>query len=784
MGQDRRSHAKLQIRLLGAVSITVGGAPVDDRLWTRRKSKALIKILALAPSHQMHREQLMELLWPEIEPDLAANNLHKIIHTARRALEPELKAGGNSSFIYTQDQQVTLRADGGLWVDIEEFEQLAQRALHGTEKAAYESALELFTGELLEEDRYEDWATAKREQLNLLAQQLISKLAQLCEASGDSQPAIELYRRLLNVDSANEETHRNLMRLYAVTGSRHLALQQYQVCCAVLRKELDVEPEPATVKLNEDIIAGRLQPSSGNSFQTESVAESFGLREQVSTSTRTPSAQQKRNQRPYIWGTAAVLVIVAVLAFVYVFKQPIPSSAFDSIAVLPFTNDGKDEKVEYLSDGIAENIINSLSRLPQLRVMARTATFRYKDKDSDPQQIGKKLNVKAILTGRLLQRGDLLVVQADLINVEDGSQLWGAQYNRNLADIFAVQTEIAREISEKLRLRLTSEQQRTVAKQHTESIEAYQAYLRGRHLWNQRTVPEMQRAIEQFNQAIKLDPGYALAHTGISDCYHTLSNLKLPPTEAIPKARQAAIRALELDDQLAAAHASLGVVKWRFDWDWNGAEQEFKRAIELDPNYAPAHQWYGLLLTYQKRFDAATMELKQAQQLDPLSLIITANLGLPLYFSRQYDQAIAQFNRALELDQNFPFVYFFLGWADEQKGDFTKAVVNFQKAVALDGTPSAWAYLGHGYAVSGSRMQAESVIQKLHELRRERYVSPYHLAIVYVGLGDAAQTLKNLNQAFEDHSDSMVLINVEPKFDPLRAMPEFRELAKRIGFNQ
>ncbi|MFN0111499.1 MAG: tetratricopeptide repeat protein [Blastocatellia bacterium] len=773
----------MHLRLLGAVSISVDGALVDERSWTRRKSKALIKILALAPNHQMHREQLMECLWPEIEPELASNNLHKIIHAARRALEPELKSGGDSSFIHTHDQQVVLRAPVELWIDVESFEQLAENALKGNDPAAYESALELYAGKLLEEDRYEDWATARREQLDMLAQRLIGKLASLRESSGELQQAIELYRRLLGLDAANEETHRSLMRLYAMTGSRHQAMQQYQMCCAALRKELGIEPELATVKLNEEIIAGRIQPQTANLSHIEASEKPSRLLDTLSAVSLSRSASKTKASRIFMPAAALVLAVVAA-ASVWFYRQSGQNASPDSIAVLPFASDGKDEKIEYLSEGIAESIINSLSRLPQLRVMARTATFRFKGKDIDPQQIGKKLHVRTVLTGRLQQRGDLLVVQADLINVEDGSQLWGAQYSRMPSDIIAVQTEIAREVSDKLRLRLTSEQQQRVVKHQTENIEAYQAYLKGRHLWNQRTVPELQRAIEQFNQAIKLDPGYALAYTGISDCYHTLSNLKLPPTEAVPKARQAALRALELDDQLAAAHASLGVVKWRFDWDWNGAERDFKRAIELDPNYASAHQWYGQLLTYQRRFDAATVELKQAQQLDPLSLIITANLGLPLYFSRQYDQAISQFNRALELDQDFPFAYFFLGWAYEQKGDYSTAIANFRKAVELDGTPSAWAYLGHGQAVSGNRAQAEAVIQKLEEIGRERYVSPYHLAVVYAGLGDNARTLGYLNQAIEDHSDSMVLLNVEPKFDLLRQLPQFREIAKRVGFNQ
>jgi TolB-like protein/lipoprotein NlpI len=451
---------------------------------------------------------------------------------------------------------------------------------------------------------------------------------------------------------------------------------------------------------------------------------------------------------------------------------------------LPFTNGSNDVNVEYLSDGITESIINSLSHLPGLRVMARTTTFRYKGRDVDPQAIGRDLKVRAILTGKVLQRGDALIIQADLVNVEDGAQLWGAQYNRKLSDILSVQAEISREIIEKLRLRLTNEEQERVAKQHTENIEAYQAYLKGRYYWNRRTVADMLRAIEHFNRAIALDPGYALAYSGLADCYHTLSNLWLPPTEAIPLARKAAQEALELDDRLASARASLAVGTWRFDWDWKSAEEGFKRAIELDPNYPPAHQWYGQLLTYQKKFDEGMIELKRAQQLDPLSLVINANIGLPLYFSGQYDASIEQFQRALDLDRNFPFAHFFIGWAYEQKRDYDSALAEFNKAVELDPTPSAWSYLGHGHAVSGRRREAEKIIGTLLELSKHRYVSPYYIAIVYAGLDEKELALDWLTKGVEDHSDPMVLINVEPKFDGLRNSPRFLEISRRVGFEK
>lgn len=780
MSQELQTPSKLELRFLGPARVLVDGVPVDERAWTRRKSKALLKILALAPHHQLHREQLMEYLWPEMEPELALNNLHKAIHAARRALEPQLKAGAESRFLLTQDQQVLLRAPGELWIDVEVFEHQAETALKSGAATALESALRLYEGELLGEDRYEDWAVARREQVSNLAQRVLMRLAHAEEQAGQLPQSIERYRQLLTLEQTNEAAHRHLMRLYALSGSRHQALQQYQQCGEILRRELSAEPEAATVALYEQIVAGDWLPDSpplalnGSALASET--------KNAAAHTLAPETTTRARRRIFTGVLALALLITTVAGFAYFRRQQ--ETIIDSLVVLPFTNGSRDQNVEYLSDGITESLINSLSRLPNVRVMARTTAFRYKGRDLDPQTIGSELKVRAILTGKVLQRGELLVIQADLVDVKDGAQLWGAQYNRPLSDIFTVQAEIAREISEKLRVRLTNEEQERVAQQHTGNIEAYQAYLKGRYHWNRRTVQDLQRAIEYFNQAIAADPGYALAYAGLADTYHTMSNLWLPPTVAIPRAREAALSALKLDEQLAAPHASLAVGKWRYEWDWAGAEAEFKRALALDPNYPSAHQWYGQFLTYQKKFDAGLAEIQRAQQLDPLSLVITANIGLPSYFSGRYDDALTQFRRALEMDQNFPFVHFFIGWALEQKGDVPTALNAFERAVSLDKTPAAIAYLGHGHALAGNRAEAERAIQELKNLGQTRYVSPYYLAIVYAGLGETELTLDWLNKAVEDHSDSLVLLAVEPKFAKLHSHPRFGEIVRLIGLGR
>lgn len=792
----------LQIHLLGVTRILVDGVPVEDRAWTRRKSKALVKLLALAPHHQLHREQLMELLWPEQEPELAVNNLNKVLHAARRALEPQLKNGAESRFLSTQEQQLVLRAAGGFWIDVAAFEQQAQTALQGADVAAYEAALALYTGPLLEEDRYEDWAVTRREQLQRLHQRLLARAAQLYEAEGSTaaaadnatSKALDCWQQLLGFNATNEEAHRALMRLFASQGSRHEALAQFQRCREALRKELDAEPERATVALYEQILAGKLaaQPPSDNGIMTAAAMGEVQVvaPQQVAEGQAAPAAQTPTNAAepplPKIAGRVTMLLLMVaalVASAIYQYRNR-TNTQLESIAVLPFANSSPDVNLDYLSDGITESLINSLSRLPRLRVLARTTAFRYKGKDFDPTVIGQQLNVRAILTGRVLQRGEELFIQADLIDTTTGAQIWGEKYNRHWSDLPAVQADIARVLTEKLRLHFNEDLRQTLTKQQTANADAFQNYLKGRYYWNLRKVAEVRLAIDHFNRALQLDPTYAAAYSGLADAWHTLSGLELPPNEAIPRAREAATKALQLDPQLAAAHASLAIVKWRYDWQFGAAETGFRQAIALDPNYAPAHQWLGLLLTYRKRFDEGVRELQQAQQLDPLSSIIHANLALPHYFQRRHDQAIAQIKRALDLNQSFPFGHFFLGWAYEQKGEHATALAEFQKAVELDNTPPALAYQAHGLASAGKLAEARELYGKLQEMRQQRYVSPYHLAVVALGLGEQQQALDWLNQAAVEHADAFVLLSVEPKFDPLRNTPQFVELLWRTGLEK
>lgn len=460
------------------------------------------------------------------------------------------------------------------------------------------------------------------------------------------------------------------------------------------------------------------------------------------------------------------------------------SKTIDSLAILPFVNAGGEAETEYFSDGITETIINNLSQLPKLKVMARSTIFRYKDKEVDPLEVGHELNVRAVLTGRMLHLGDRMVIQAELVDAFDGSRLWGDQYNRQWTDVFAIQEEIAREISEKLRFKLTGEEQKQLAKRHTDNPEAYRLYLKGRYCWNKRTPEGSKKGIEHFKEAIELDSGYALAYAGLADSYNVLGNYgDLPPRDAFPRAKTAAIKALRLDETLAEARSALAYALNGYDWNWAAAGAEFKRALELKPNYATAHYSYAIThLAALGKLDEAISEMMEAKELDPLSLIINTNLGWVLYFAGRYEEAIKQIHNALEIDENFNVAYFKLGQVYERLGRYDEAIELYRKAMKLAGG-NLWINqgLGHALAMSGRSDEARRILYELTELSARRYVSPYIFAEIYRGLGEIDLTFEWLEKAFEDRCDWLVWLGVEPGLDSLRSDPRFTELVRRIG---
>jgi TolB-like protein/DNA-binding winged helix-turn-helix (wHTH) protein/Tfp pilus assembly protein PilF len=511
-----------------------------------------------------------------------------------------------------------------------------------------------------------------------------------------------------------------------------------------------------------------------------------GLPETEDQGTRQPTLDAAINPR-LRWltaGASALAGLLLITIWFTLFRGR--GEAIDSVAVLPFVNTSSDPDTEYLNDGIAETLIGQLSQIPRLKVMARSTVIRYKGGNIDPQKIGRELNVRAVLTGRVSERGEMLTISMELMDVRDGSELWGGRYHRKLTDILAVQEDIAREVIGKLRLRLAGDEEKQLTANVTGSGEAYELYLKGRYYWNKRTPDGIQKAIQSFQQAIDKDPTYALAYAGLADCYHVPAN-PLPPKERMLLAKAAATKALQLDDTLVEAHTTLARVLFAYDWDWPAAEKEFKRAIELNPRYAPAHQWYGGYLSATGRFQEAEAEKKRALELEPLSLVINFELGLAFYFSRSYDHAIDQFHKTLELDSNFPPPYTFLAAAYEQKGMFEEAVEASQRAVTVTaGPPKALAIAGlaHIYAVSGRKPEALKVLAELERLSEHKYVPATDTALIYAGLGEKDRSFAWLEKAYQEHSFTLNNLKVEPRFDALRSDPRFADLLRRIGLLQ
>jgi len=489
----------------------------------------------------------------------------------------------------------------------------------------------------------------------------------------------------------------------------------------------------------------------------------------------------KRHRRGAALAAAAVLIAVAALA--YFFYPTSGGEAIDSVAVLPFVNVSGDPNTEYLSDGISDSVINSLSRLPKLRVISLNSVLRYRGKQIDSQAVGRELNVRAVLMGRMTQRGDGLAISTELVDVRDNSRLWGGQYNRKLSDIFEAQEEIAREISDKLQLRLSGEQKKVLTKRYTDDAEAYKLYLKGIYYRSKWTEEGWKKGIEHFKQAIERDPNYALAYAGLANTYVRLGlQGVIPPKDAYPKAKAAALKAVKIDDTLGAAHASLGLVKQLYDWDWSGAKREYQRAIELNPNHAGTHYSYSYHFVHLGQLDEAITEIERVKELDPLSVEYMVGAADVYKDARRYDQVIEECRKALEMDSNYGQAYLFLGQAYEYKGMYEEAIAEYQKAISLIGnTPEISASLGHAYAVSGRRDEARKVIKDLKELSNRRYVDPTYIAVVYAGLGENDQAFHWLEKAFEDRSGFLVHAKVEPIFDDLRGDPRFTDLLRRMN---
>ncbi len=478
-----------------------------------------------------------------------------------------------------------------------------------------------------------------------------------------------------------------------------------------------------------------------------------------------------------------VVVLVAVVAGVLFFSRG--GTTIDSIAVLPFANVGGNKDLEYMSDGITESLINSLSEVSSLRVLPRSTVFQFKGQDTQPQRVGKELGVKAVLTGRVVLRGTNLNVQVELIDVQKQAQLWGGQYNRNMTDIITVQEEIAKQISEKLRLRLTGVEQQRLTKRYTENVEAYQLYLKGRYYWAKRTAENLHKAVSYFNESIQTDPGYALAYSGLADAYIILGVFgEQSPAEAFPRAKAAANKALEIDPLLAEAYASLGDISIHYDWDWSAAGRNLSKAIELDSRYATAHHWNSEYLTIIGHHEEAIAETRKAAELDPLSLIINTFVGWNYYCARKNDSAMVAFNKALEIDRGFSWAHLYMGWSYLQMHKPNEAINELLLATQSYDNPQMLASLGRAYAMAGRIRDAQNILDTLSNIAKRRFVSAYNFSLVMLGLDQKDKTFEWLEKAYQERASWLYMIKVDPCWDPMRDDARFIALLKKMDLGK
>ena len=564
-------------------------------------------------------------------------------------------------------------------------------------------------------------------------------------------------------------------------------------------KDVAIELKEVRRELQESGIGATVPPVSSASSEAQTILNSDTTRVQsqprtaespVSAATRASSAEFivneiKRHKTAALIGAALVLIVAvaATVGFRSYFHARNTEVAVESIAVIPFMNQDKDPNSEWISDGLTESIINNLTQLPNLKVIARSSVFHYKGRETDPIAVGKELGVRAVLTGRLMHRGDTMLISAELIDIRDNKQLWGDKYERQLADMLSVQREIAREITNNLRPTLSGVEQSRMEKQYTANAEAFQLYLKGRFYWNKRTGPDLERAIPFFQDAIAKDPNYALAYSGLADTYALIAAYTTqPPREVMPKAKEAALKALALDDNLAEAHASLGQITAYYDYDFVTAEREYRRAIELNPNYASAHQWYAEHLAAMRRNEEALAEIRRALELDPMSVIMNRIYADILVDGHKFDEAIQQYKRTLELDANFPTAHYFIARAYEAKGMYDEAVKEYTAASQL-GIAMA-AVVGKApevYKQSGWKAYLQFNVEQLVEKASDRRFSPFVIATFYARADRKDEAIQWLEKGYEERDFRMTLISVAFELDGMRSDPRFKELVRRMG---
>ncbi len=497
-------------------------------------------------------------------------------------------------------------------------------------------------------------------------------------------------------------------------------------------------------------------------------------------STEKRSFSANRAAKPLVASVIVLLILVGGF-FGYRYFKPRDTGQINSIAVLPFANSSGDKETDFLADGIAETLINNFTKIPDLKVTARSTAFRFRGREGEPQAVGRELGVGSMLTGKLLQRGDSLSIQVDLVNTTDGAQIWGNRYEGKATDIVTIQQKIATDVSSHLKLKLTGAQAQQIAKTYTQNPEAYQHYLRGRFHWNKRTADDLKKALQEFQAAADNDPGYALAYVGLADTYVILEEYAgISAAETLPKGRAFAEKALQIDDSLGEAHATLGLISDN-SWQWAEAERHFQRSIELSPNYPTVHHWYAIYLRERGQTERGYAEIKRAVELDPLSRIIAVNVGVLEMIRNDSNAAVSQFTRTIELDPNWWAGHYWLGIVHLKFGRPREAIAEFEKSVELNRSPATLAYLGHAYAATGRESDARRILGELEQLYAKGQATEWSMAILNSGLGNNDKTFEWLEKAFKVKSGELARVRWFPAFASIRSDLRTMDLLKRMG---
>jgi DNA-binding SARP family transcriptional activator/TolB-like protein len=762
----------IHLQILGGVELKdSGGRPVLPVL-AQPKRLVLLGYLAMAGSGFRRRDTVVALFWPELDETHARGALRQAVSFLRRWLgEDVVVARGREELGINS---ALLECDATL------FEQSVA--------AESDIAIDLFRGELLDgvfvsdaAAELERWIEDERVRLRRLAAVAAARLAAQCDAAGDFAGAERAARRALAIEPSDEVALRLLIVLLNERGDRAGALLTYRQFAQRLHEDYGASPAPETRALIDSVrtspaepadpMTARLRPVSPQNDPTPDVLRPEPV--------QLPAPRSARAARR--WTIAAAVGGLSLLGLYLVSWR---AAAPFSIGVLPLSIPRADSASAYLADGMTEAVIHSLSKASAIRVLAANTMFQYRGQDARAREVGRALRVRSVLVWRAEMLEDRLAIHAELINVADGRRLWGKRFDAQPSELIALQSAIAGEISSELRARLTDDDRQRIEARHTESPEAFRAYLKGRYYWNKRTEAGVKTAIGFFGEALEHDPLYALAYAGLANAYIILGHQSLlAPEDAYPKARAAALSALEIDSTVAEAYAALGVVRNRFEWKWGGKGGELERAIALNPSYATAYQWHAINLETIGRNAEAVQSVRRALELDPLSLMINTSLALRLYYSRRYDEAIELYQRALVLDPRFQEAHMGLGWAYVQRSQFKEAIAEFEIALALSNGRRGWEGLAYTYAVSGRRAEARQVLERLRAGAQQHYVSPAGLAEVHAALGEKDLAFQLLDQAYRRHADEIVLLRNNPRLDALRNDPRFAQLLQKVGLD-